>query len=856
MKANERTSLAIRFSVAAFFFLFFSYLGMKYLGSEDFTHVLRWWLTLLVIGVAFQPFCILLFRHFQDGGWMFAKTIGIAVSGWLLWFLSSIHVLKFTRTNCILCVVLLCAGGFLFYYFTEGRKNRKNRMTGLYTPDRLCSIMAVETIFFAFLIFWCYLKGISPDANGTERYMDYGYMMSMFKSDYMPAPDMWFSGNGINYYYVSQYMATFLTKLAGVPVSVGYNIAMMMLAAMAFALSYSIGNNLMHIFIKDRAKRNWTPSEIDTMRQIGAVSEESGKPFFRPVIAGTLSGLAVAIAGNMHYPFYKFIYPKLQRLHGEDSTYSYWFPDATRYIGYNPDRADKTIHEFPVYSFAIGDLHAHVFNMIFVLTVLALLLAWMQKRKKAMDLVRINDAVPVRPPVLKEVFDPMLVLCAFFVGLFHMTNYWDFPIYFVVCGAIVLFCNLITHRFRLSAIILTAYQAAMFLVVGLIVALPFTLTFDSIASSIGFCTGVHHTKQFQLLILWGLPNACLWSFLGFRIWEFCKERKARRFEPVPKDALLDVENEENSEEIIGGRHGFGAFLGNLGISDLFVLTIGLCAFGLVLLPEIIYVRDIYSGAYVRANTMFKLTYQAFIMFGLSMAYILVRFVTMPKNRAMKAIGIVLLCLFTTTIGYFNEAYTAWFSGKYQCLDATTFIRDDASEAEADIIDYINETFDEQHTVLEMSGLSYTYFNRVSAFTGMPTVLGWQTHEWLWRSSGTIDQYPEVVDQRHKDVITLYESRDQAEVSRLVEQYDIDYVFIGLCERVDGYWEVSDADIQNGRFTTDDTFVVRGKRCKKIDLNTEIWLNLGEVVKQETDKKTGEIIYLIKVNRNLTETLSK
>ena len=234
-------------------------------------------------------------------------------------------------------------------------------------------------------------------------------MMSMFKSDYMPAPDMWFSGNGINYYYVSQYMATFLTKLAGVPVSVGYNIAMMMLAAMAFALSYSIGNNLMHIFIKDRAKRNWTPSEIDTMRQIGAVSEESGKPFFRPVIAGTLSGLAVAIAGNMHYPFYKFIYPKLQRLHGEDSTYSYWFPDATRYIGYNPDRADKTIHEFPVYSFAIGDLHAHVFNMIFVLTVLALLLAWMQKRKKAMDLVRINDAVPVRPPVLKEVFDPMLV---------------------------------------------------------------------------------------------------------------------------------------------------------------------------------------------------------------------------------------------------------------------------------------------------------------------------------------------------------------------------------------------------------------------------------------------------------------
>ena len=36
--------------------------------------------------------------------------------------------------------------------------------------------------------------------------------------------------------------------------------------------------------------------------------------------------------------------------------------------------------------------------------------------------------------------------------------------------------------------------------------------------------------------------------------------------------------------------------------------------GLILIPEIVYVRDIYEKTAPRANTMFKLTYQAYILF--------------------------------------------------------------------------------------------------------------------------------------------------------------------------------------------------------------------------------------------------
>ena len=42
------------------------------------------------------------------------------------------------------------------------------------------------------------------------------------------------------------------------------------------------------------------------------------------------------------------------------------------------------------------------------------------------------------------------------------------------------------------------------------------------------------------------------------------------------------------------------------------------------MPEVIYVKDIYGGEHYRANTMFKLTYQAFILFGMMMGYVIER----------------------------------------------------------------------------------------------------------------------------------------------------------------------------------------------------------------------------------------
>ena len=843
--------------VAVAFFMLFFMLGLHYLGSDDFSYVLRWWMSYLVLGVAFQPLAIIMFGKLRDGGWMFAKTLGLAGSGWLMWVLASVKLVKFTRTACIVMVLIIFSINMLIYYLVDMRKNRNSSsIRNFYTGERVCAIIGVEAIFFCAFVFWCYLKGISPDAYGTERYMDYGFMMSMSKSDYLPPADMWLSGKSINYYYLGQYYMTYFTKLANVPVTHGYNIALMLVASSTIALSYSIGSSVMSIFLDYRKKRQWSKEELETMSEIGSVTREKGTPYFRPLFAGTISALAVSIAGNMHYPFYKFIYPKLQRLWGvkEGEIYSnYWFPDATRYIGYRPDVPDKTIHEFPVYSFCIGDLHAHVVNILFVMTVLMLMVAWLTHRRKAMDIVKDYDLTPKMPGLVKEVFRPELVLSAFLIGIFHTTNYWDFPIYFVVCGAIILFSNLIVYRYRVDAIILTGLQGAMFIFIGALTALPFTLTFDSISTSIGFNDMQHHSLQFQLMILWGLPNLCLMSYIGLRLWEFSKEIRLKKMASkvvLPRELEQDVVLEEAEFEEYGAskkKNGVMRFMDSLGIAELFIITIGLCAFGLVLLPELIYVEDIYGPTYQRANTMFKLTYQAFIMFGLSMGFIITKHVTMPTSRLMKGFGIVCLALFIPTIGYFNEAYTKWFDGYYKGLDATTFIGDDCSSADAEIIDYINRTFDKQYVVLEMNGLSYTYFNRISAFTGMPTVLGWQTHEWLWRSSGKGD-YPALVSRRHNDVINIYTSDDIARVSWLIEKYNIDYIYIGCCEQVDGYRDNPKSD--------EPALTVQGKRCLKIEVNETLLKSLGKVEREALDNRTNQVSSLIRIDRSKTAENAK
>ena len=289
------------------------------------------------------------------------------------------------------------------------------------------------------------------------------------------------------------------------------------------------------------------------------------------------------------------------------------------------------------------------------------------------------------------------------------------------------------------------------LAIGTVVILPFTLNFETMVQ--GVAVAQNHSLPHQLLILWGLPVILTVTFV----------------------IVLLIEKLSGAKQ-----KTVYHFLESLKLPDMFAMIMGLCAIGLVLIPELVYVRDIYENGNARANTMFKLTYQAYIMFGMTMAYVIFRLIVISYKKILKVMAVIGLVLLIWTWGYFGNSVNAWFGkvmdpSMYQGLNATAFLETSFPEDAAGIR-WLKENITGSPVVLEANGDSYTEYERVSAMTGLPTVLGWYVHEWLWRNDVAN------LNEKSGDVELIYTSKDQKQVEELLEEYEVEYVFVGSCER--------------------------------------------------------------------------
>ena len=690
------------------------------LGSDFYTFM-TWWEILWIMGLVFMSVTARIFQGVDDNGWMHSKVLAIVICGYAEWILTSLKLIHFTTLSCIVITVL--CGVISIAYGMHGKQKE------IFPWKQAKLIYREEIIFFTVFLLWTYMAGFHPAAHGTEKYMDFGFMKSMMRSTTLPSEDMWYAGKAFNYYYGGQYFAVFLTKLTGTKVEITYNLMRTMIAAFAFVLPFSLVRQM----LKDKLGKRGRAWITD--------------------FGGILAGLSVSMSGNLHY----IIYGKIFTLLGirED----YWFPSTTRFIGFDPSvTGDETIHEFPSYSFVLGDLHAHVINVFFVLAVLGILYAWIKR----------NSGKSWKQ---KEIF-----LLGLFLGIFLFSNTWDFMIYYVVICGILFFGNL--KRYLNSTdmkpsdmrtgIKWSVVQWIELLLTAVLISLPFHLQFKSVmVQGIGIVK--IHTAFYQFCVLWAFPLLICGLFVV--------------------STLIKNRNFTNKKT----RNLFY----KINVSDLYGVVFSLCAMGLILIPEIVYVRDIYEKTAPRANTMFKLTYQAYILFALMMSYVLVSFVTdrirtLQKNKLNErhqkirlpkvqiAFGGMAIILLVSTCGYLINATSNWFTGfpmksKYQTLNATGYL-ENAIPEDAAAIRFLNKNITGQPTVLEACGDSYKdYDNRVSAMTGLPTVLGWYVHEWLWRNNLQEE------NERKADVETIYTSTDKTEVQELLNKYHVDYIFIGSCE---------------------------------------------------------------------------
>ncbi|MCU0488109.1 MAG: DUF2298 domain-containing protein [Anaerolineales bacterium] len=212
-------------------------------------------------------------------------------------------------------------------------------------------------------------------------------------------------------------------------------------------------------------------------------------------------------------------------------------------------------------------------------------------------------------------------------------------------------------------------------------------------------------------------------------------------------------------------------------SQSFVMLLVLLGLSLVLSVELFYLRDNFG---VRMNTVFKFYYQAWVMLGCASAFGAWWMLKRTKGILSKVGRGVFLAgaLFVLAAGmvyplFATAARANGFRGP-AALDGTSNLAR-ANPDDWAAIAWLQSNATGADVILEAPGKSYNYEGRISAFSGIPTLLGWAYHEAQWR--GNYDEQ----GRREPDIQTIYTTKDAGLALTLLQRWGVKYVIVGQAE---------------------------------------------------------------------------
>lgn len=696
------------------------------MNMDWFLTSIQWYFFLLILGIIFLPLTEKIFGDFfSDGGYSFGKIIGVLFLSYSTFVLGTLKILPFYRESLFLLLV--------FFLLLNIWLKKKNSFFHSFFKGNLELIIFEELLFFTAFVFWVFVRGQEPSIRSLEKFMDFGFINSILRAKYFPPLDVWLAGRTINYYYFGHLVGAVLIKLINIPSNQGYNLILATLFALGISQTFSLCFNIIYFSFKNLKYS---------------------------ILSGILGSFLVNLGGNLH-PIYLFTkgYPNenpipFWQILSKFNPSKYWYPNATRFIPF-------TIHEFPIYSYVVADLHGHVFDIPFVLLTLTILWIFFINNKTIIQ--NINNKKNQKSKIKNKIKNfpitnnqlPITLFLSFLTAVHYMTNAFDGPIYAFLTMIIFFLIFSFTRKF--------VFYFLFYIFFFIVFMLPFSSYFKPFVSGIGvncsasFLTAIGKVGPFlfekgncqvsplwMLFVLWGF----FWfNFIFFGLFLFIKKKL------IDKNSIVDQFNS-------------------------FILLLFFFGTLLIIIPEFFYIKDIYP-AHFRANTMFKLGYQAFIMMSLASSFVFIIF----KNFYQKNKGFSLIYFFLFVVQFFLIAlYPAYAISSYYGkldkkpeLDGSLWINYQYPEYK-EIINYLNQNIQDQPTILEAQGDSYTDFNVVSAYTGLPTVAGWWVHEWLWRGS------PEAVGRLIPEIQNIYENEDEKLTITLIKKHKIKYLIIGSNER--------------------------------------------------------------------------
>ncbi|HQQ76204.1 MAG TPA: DUF2298 domain-containing protein [Thermoanaerobaculia bacterium] len=756
-----------------------------------FRSVILWSLLLLVLGLVGAPLTALACRSLPDGGFAFARAVGLLATSWIAWLVASLRIAPFSSGT------LIVALGILGAVSAAVAVARRRELKAL-LAERGRLLAAEELLFWSAFVAFLLIRRANPDlwhpTLGGEKPMDLAFLTAVVKSEDFPPYDPWFAGGALNYYYFGFVLAGALVKLTGVAPAVAYNLAVPTFFALTVAGAFGAALALVAparggagrrtagfailgaLFVAVMGNLGEVRLYLEAARSASPSTWASPVPGLTALVRTATGLLASARAGTplVAHP-----------------DWAYW--TATRLIGH-AEAEPGPINEMPFFTYLFGDLHAHALALPLTLLVFGLAAAH-----------ALAEAGESR---LAE--GARLALLALGLGALVATNTWDAPTYgllvFVAC-VIGAFARGDSAASQLRG----AFMRAGLVAVGAAALFwPFLRSWGRPYGGFSAWTG-SSTSLGAFLLIHAIFLFVIVLAFALELSQPGNREALRNFATRGSPAIAFARNATGVAAFLGGilvllgRPVAGVLVGLLALTAVVSLCSGHDAswrltlagaatgFGVLLSAELI----VLTGDVGRMNTVFKFSLQAWVLLGLASAACAARIAAVlpglgPAIRhafrsafALLLFGGLLYPLLATPARIRDRFDPAGARG----LDGSSFLRNaviDMGGARTPLdwdrqaFVWIQENVSGTPVVAEANTdpVLYGWGNRYAMFTGLPSVIGWRWHEVQQRAATGA----EAIDRRIADLGRFYRTEDLDEAARLARRYNVELVVVGPLER--------------------------------------------------------------------------
>lgn len=797
--------------------------------------VFWWWVLIELSGLAVLPVAFRFFRHLPDRGYAFIKPLGLLLIAYPFWLLTTLGLLTNTRGAIVIVAVGVAAlawWGVRRRTEDEGRtteyaiRNTQHVSLTTWLRHNTALVLTIELVFTVAFFAWTFVRAYMPEITATEKPMEFAFLNAVLQSERFPPLDPWLSGYAISYYYFGYIIAAMLTMVSGVASEVAFNLMIALLFALAATGAFGLAYNLIHASrITHQASRFFA--------------------LFAPlflVLIGNLEGFFEALyaRGWGSREFWQWLDIKGLTNASVTGTFvptdNWWWWRASRVVhDVVMGQSVEVIDEFPQFSFLLGDLHPHVLALPFALLALAAALNLLKSRLEIRDLSFVlRSSFVIYPLILGGLFFlnswdilpyGFILVAAFAFARYRATETWDrdamrdVAVFVVALGALSVLLYLPFHlgfqsqaggilptlfvKTRLHQYLimfgLFVFLLGMFIArlayeqralgwreglnraaVPLTAILAFPLAVMLLALVI-LAASPHLREQARAVFPAAANNLALTVLLAF-------------FEPLARDpALFIVLTIFITTIVVVAREYWR------DDSTLFVLLLALTAFLLTFSVEFVYLRDQFG---TRMNTVFKFYFQAWTLFAITSAYAVFyvahahpsedeRRKTKDEFRPSSFVPHLLRVLWFVVFAILLGASLVYPAlaipnradgfAKMPTLDGLAWLRE-SNPSDYAAIEWLRANAPRGAVIAEAPGAEYSYGNRISMATGLPTVLGWAGHESQWRGGSKFFKDDATGVDRAADVQRIYQTIDSKELLTYLDKYAIKFVVIGRTEK--------------------------------------------------------------------------